>query len=199
MPTLKMKIELQFVQRLLDILKDGIQHGAGNMDGPGSFCVEQAVSHAVGNNHWTDKPRCVSAAVRTFGIRLNDREWDPHQRAKVLKRFAVVQLGSDIINDNDFERVFCRIFKEKYNIYESCSLDVLARLHSKNDLVKAAEVAVEALIELKSPGAEFLYMCDDPKPKPEHQKIVDRVTAPKYLTWGNYNAASQACPNRHNA
>lgn len=173
-------------------------HGAGDMDGPGNYCIEQAVAAAVGRPDDSDKPMCVNSTVRQFGISLNDREWEPQLRAKVLKRFGVAQIGSNTINSYEFDTVFVRKWKEQYKPYQNFTTaqEVIDGLRKKSDLAAAAEVAVQTLIELKSPGVEFLYMCDDPKPKPEHQAVVDRMNAPQ-LTWGKYNAGTQTCPTRH--
>ena len=190
-----MHIYKQYVINLLNILKDGLQTGAGDMNGPGKYCIEQAVAAAVGRPHDNDKPMCVNKTISRFGISLNDREWESQLRAKVLKRFGVAQIGSNIITDYDFNAVFVRKWNEQHRSYRDFDTaeEIIAGMRQKSDLAAAAEIAVQTLIELKSPGTEFLYMCDDPKPKPEHQAVVDRMNAPQ-LNWRGYNArTSQTC------
>ena len=68
------------------------------------MCVEAAVCYAMGMPHG-DNPVCVGAAVRTFKIALNDKEWSsPRARAKGMRRVAIAQLGSDKIDQSAFTK-----------------------------------------------------------------------------------------------
>jgi len=67
------------------------------------MCVEAAVCFAMGLPHGDD-PACVSRALRSLKINLNDRGWSSKAaRAKGLRRLAVAQLGSrDVLDDSEF-------------------------------------------------------------------------------------------------
>jgi hypothetical protein len=53
-----------------------------------------------------DEPVCVSPALRTFKIKLNDIWWSsPQARAKGMRRLALVQLGSaGVLDDAEFAK-----------------------------------------------------------------------------------------------
>jgi len=87
--------------KILDLLDHGLTSGKGYPE-PGKMCVEAAVCYAMGLPHG-DSPPCVSPAVRTFKIALNDSHWSsPMARANGLRRIAVAQLGSNAIDENIF-------------------------------------------------------------------------------------------------
>lgn len=79
--------------KVLEIVDQGLSNGLGNAK-PGEMCVEAAVCFALGLPHGDD-PKCVSPALRSLKIRLNDSHWSSKAaRAKGLRRLAVAQLGS---------------------------------------------------------------------------------------------------------
>jgi hypothetical protein len=90
--------------KVRDIVDAGLVRGAGVPE-PGKMCVEAAVCYALGLPHGDD-PGCVSAAVRSLKITLNDCSWSSTQaRAKGLRRLAVAQLGSaGVVDDCEFAR-----------------------------------------------------------------------------------------------
>jgi len=97
-------ITTEFVKKLLEIVDAGLCEGMGEQV-PGQMCVEAAVCYAMGLPHG-DQPTCVSDAVRTIKIDLNDASWSSDQaRARGLRRIAVAQLGSkDVVDDVTFIR-----------------------------------------------------------------------------------------------
>lgn len=89
------------VVKILEVVDQGLCKNMGRPK-PGHMCVEAAVCYALGFPH-SDKPNCVSKAVRWFKIYLNDAKWTSNQaRAKGLRKLAVAQLGSKEIDDDDF-------------------------------------------------------------------------------------------------
>jgi len=83
------------------LLSHGLVKGMGVQE-PGKMCIEAAVCCALGLPH-SDDPACVSRAVRSFKITLNDANWSGNiARAKGLQRMAVAQLGSDGIDESLF-------------------------------------------------------------------------------------------------
>jgi hypothetical protein len=88
-----MEINLEVARKLLTVVDAGLSSGMGKPV-PGEMCVEAAVCYALGLPHG-DKPPCVSPAVRSFKIRLNDAAWSSSAaRAAGLRALAVAQLGS---------------------------------------------------------------------------------------------------------
>jgi hypothetical protein len=87
--------------KVLGVVDKGLCHGVGKPV-PGQMCVEAAVCYAMGLPHGDD-PSCVSPALRHYKIRLNDSAWSSNEaRARGLRRLAVAQLGSNVIDDRDF-------------------------------------------------------------------------------------------------
>ena len=91
-------------RKVLDTIDAGLSSGVGNPK-PGEMCVEAAVCYALGLPHGDD-PECVSRAVRSLKITLNDKQWSSNKaRAKGLRRLGLAQLGSrGHIDDRDFSR-----------------------------------------------------------------------------------------------
>lgn len=90
--------------KVLEVVDAGLVGGLG-IQKPGSMCVEAAVCYALGLPHGDD-PKCVSRALRSLKIRLNDSGWSSDKaRAKGLRRLAVAQLGSrDVLDDREFAK-----------------------------------------------------------------------------------------------
>ena len=196
-----MKITKGIVDRLLDILKDGLCSGAGDMSGPGTFCVQQAVSMATDQADEGDSPlNCINETVRSWGVGMNDQGWSsPKARADGMRRFAVAQLGSLYLNGFKWEEIFCTIWNRKHpefapieeatNVYPLCgSNDVL--------LTDACSCAAMALQELKSDGSEFLYLTEPHVPQ-VHKDFMHRMYNPMpQLTWrGQYGSQTHIAGN----
>src|SRR4029077_19853867 len=90
--------------KVLATVDAGLCSGLGVAE-PGKMCVEAAVCYALGLPHGDD-PACVSHALRSFKVRLNDARWSSNEaRAKGLRRLALIQLGSTShLNNEDFAR-----------------------------------------------------------------------------------------------
>ncbi len=91
-------------RKVLTAIDAGLSHGLGKQV-PGEMCIEAAVCHALGLPHGDD-PACVSRAVRSLKISLNDRNWSSRAaRAKGLRRLGLAQLGSaGTVDDREFAR-----------------------------------------------------------------------------------------------
>ena len=89
-------------RKVLEVVDAGLINGVGKPI-PGQMCVEAAVCYALDLPHGDD-PACVSRALRSLKIRLNDSRWSSNDaRAKGLRRLAVAQLGSrDFLDDVEF-------------------------------------------------------------------------------------------------
>ena len=99
----KISITREIAIKVRDTVDKGLVHGVGRPV-PGQMCVEAAVCYALGLPH-SDDPPCVSRAVRALKIQLNDSSWSSDAaRAKGLRRLALAQLGSEVIDDADFNR-----------------------------------------------------------------------------------------------
>ena len=87
---------------VLGVVDQGLSEGLGKPV-PGQMCVEAAVCYALGLPH-SDDPGCVSYAVRSLKIRLNDFSWSSNQsRSKGMRRLAIAQLGTkDTLNEKEF-------------------------------------------------------------------------------------------------
>jgi membrane protein involved in colicin uptake len=98
------QINIEVARKVLDVVDAGLVKGVGNPE-PGQMCVEAAVCFALGLPHGDD-PQCVSRALRSLKIKLNDAEWSSNEaRAKGLRRLAVAQLGSrDALDDIEFAK-----------------------------------------------------------------------------------------------
>src|SRR4051812_25945436 len=99
-----MQITAEVAQKVLTAVDAGLVKGVGKPK-PGQMCVEAAVCYALGLPHGDD-PDCVSRALRSLKIRLNDSSWSSDAaRAKGLRRLAVAQLGSRVaIDDQEFAK-----------------------------------------------------------------------------------------------
>jgi len=96
------QINRETARKVLEVVDAGLVNGLGNPE-PGHMCVEAAVCYALGLPH-SDDPKCVSGALRSLKIALNDKPWSsPQARAKGLRRLAIAQLGTaGVLGDKAF-------------------------------------------------------------------------------------------------
>ncbi len=89
---------------VLGVVDQGLSEGLGKPI-PGQMCVEAAVCYALGLPH-SDDPGCVSKAVRSLKIQLNDSNWSSNDaRAKGMRRLAIAQLGTkDNLDEKEFAK-----------------------------------------------------------------------------------------------
>jgi hypothetical protein len=101
---MQVEITEAVARKVLSIVDKGLSSGLG-VRKPGQMCVEAAVCYALDLPHGDD-PQCVSPALRTLKINLNDRQWSSKKaRAAGLRRLAVAQLGSrEHLDDKEFAR-----------------------------------------------------------------------------------------------
>lgn len=137
--------------RVLGVLKKGITHGLGNAI-PGQMCVEAAVSYAMGYDH-SDRPQCVSDYIADFKISLNDRSWSSNfVRANGLRRVAVAQLGSNVIDDGDFAVALYRALLGRLLPVYTKLFYIKKRSRKQIYMFSAAEAAVTRLFRDISDG-----------------------------------------------
>jgi len=96
------EINRELAAKVLGIVDQGLVKGVGRPE-PGQMCVEAAVCYALGLPHGDD-PQCVSSALRSLKIALNDKAWSSNEaRAKGLRRLSIIQLGTrDELDDGAF-------------------------------------------------------------------------------------------------
>jgi hypothetical protein len=101
-------------KKVLSVVDAGLVHGIGEPV-PGKMCVEAAVCYAMGLPH-SDEPTCVSPALRSLKIRLNDSRWSNDEaRTKGLRRLAIAQLGSQgALEDKEFVSKVSVLVIQKY-------------------------------------------------------------------------------------
>jgi hypothetical protein len=119
-------ITVDVARRVLSIVDAGLVKGVGDPR-PGAMCVEAAVCFALGLPHGDD-PQCVSRALRSLKIKLNDSNWSSDTaRAKGLRRLAVAQLGSrDALDDREFAK---RVAKLAIQMCVPVALRAAASIH----------------------------------------------------------------------
>jgi hypothetical protein len=167
-----MKLTIASIKNLLDIISGGLRSEEGSAGIPGDFCVQQAVNTAM-HGGTDDRPHCVGSVVRNLGITLNDSQgWSSDKaRADGLRRFAVAELGSDEIDQVRVQALMRKKFREKHpNYLERGAWDGMiswalcpTSMETKDEetvLKGLAEMAVQVLKELKSPGTRYLYLCE---------------------------------------
>ena len=106
------KLTKPLALKVLSTVDAGLCSGVGEPI-PGKMCVEAAVCYAMGLPH-SDKPTCVSTALRSLKIQLNDSNWSSYAaRAKGLRRLAIAQLGSEgNLDEREFvDRVIVSVVK----------------------------------------------------------------------------------------
>jgi hypothetical protein len=108
------EITQEIAAKVLSVVDAGLVSGVGEPV-PGKMCVEAAVCFALGLPH-SDDPQCVSRAVRSLKIRLNDSNWSTDKaRAQGLRRLAIAQLGTrDKIDDKEFAKRVAELAIKKY-------------------------------------------------------------------------------------
>jgi hypothetical protein len=90
----EMEITREIAMRVRDTVDAGLSSGLGKAE-PGKMCIEAAVCFALGLPH-SDNPPCVSPAVRSLKIALNDAPWSSRAaRASGMRKLALLQLGTD--------------------------------------------------------------------------------------------------------
>src|ERR1700677_3947222 len=106
-------ITSEIAAKVLATVDAGLCSGVGVPE-LGKMCVEAAVCYALGLPHG-DEPSCVSCALRSFKIKLNDAKWSSNTaRAKGLRRLALVQLGSaGHLDDRKFAKRVAKLAIQK--------------------------------------------------------------------------------------
>src|ERR1700683_1967390 len=127
-------IDINVARKVLEIVDAGLVKGVGNPVA-GQMCVEAAVCFALDLPHGDD-PACVSRALRSLKIKLNDSNWSSNKaRAVGLRRMAVAQLGSrDHLDDTEFSKR-CAVLAIKSSV--PLALRAVATIHEDPKHVQA--------------------------------------------------------------
>jgi len=147
-----MRITKSVAQKVLATVDAGLVSGMG-VPTPGEMCVEAAVCFALGLPH-NDDPGCVTPALRSLKIGLNDSNWSSKQaRAAGLRRLAVAQLGSkDVLDEAEFLR---RVVELTISKTVAGALETAASIHPKPEHKEALMVAAKRCREEKSQAAAY--------------------------------------------
>ena len=137
------EITREIAIKVRDTVDAGLVKGKG-IQIPGQMCVEAAVCYAMGLPH-SDEPPCVSAAVRSLKIGLNDSAWSSDEiRGRGMRRLALAQLGSaGTVDDAEFNR---RVIEVIIRRFVPIALRAAASVHHKQihkDALEAAAVNCE--------------------------------------------------------
>jgi len=187
-----MNITTSIVNKLLNIIKDGIQNGAGEMDGPGTFCIQQAVSAAIGTPDYSDRPICVHQMLQNLGIGLNDTGyyWSDKNRGNILRRLAVAELGTEFMDMHSFEGQFVERWNNTHPDHTIPNISHIGNHLQDIERTKdAVNIAVQILVEMNTPGSRFLYLCDPTTPQ-SHKDQMKRLFCVPQLEWRGFNAQS---------
>jgi hypothetical protein len=134
-------ITRELAAKVLEVVDAGLVLGLGEPV-PGEMCVEAAVCYALGLPHGDD-PACVSRAVRSLKISLNDRAWSSAgARAKGMRRLAIAQLGSaGTIDDTEFaKRVAEMTVRKMVPIAMKAAASVQTNAEHRDALIAAANL-----------------------------------------------------------
>ncbi len=134
------EITREVAAKVLEVVDCGLVNGLGKPV-PGQMCVEAAVCYAMGLPH-SDEPDCVSPALRTLKIKLNDQSWSSNEaRAKGLRRLALAQLGSaNVLDEREFaKRVAVVAIKKMVPIALRAAASVHPKEQHKLALLAAAD------------------------------------------------------------
>ena len=167
------KITRAVAKRVLEVVDAGLTSGVGVAE-PGKMCVEAAVCYAMGLPHG-DNPDCVSRALRSLKIRLNDSNWSSDQaRDKGLRRLAIAQLGSaGFLDESEFikrvlgvviRKTFPKAFRAVAAVIKDESrkakwADLATRCEAAPEQITARE-ARQFFIELKQNAYAYAYAAD---------------------------------------
>jgi hypothetical protein len=141
-------ITQEVAEKVLRVVDAGLSKGLGNQRA-GEMCVEAAVCYALGLPHGDD-PACVSRALRSLKISLNDKEWSSKAaRANGLRRLAVAQLGSaGALDDREFvNRVTESVIRKQVTF----ALRIAASLHRD---AKHQDALTEAAARCEKEGTQ---------------------------------------------
>jgi hypothetical protein len=140
MTTQSIEITEEVARKVIEVVDAGLVKGKGQPIA-GKMCVEAAVCFAMGLPHGDDPP-CVSRAVRSLKIELNDSNWSSDEaRGKGLRRLAVAQLGSSgAIDDTEFvKRVAESVIRKQVPLALRAAASVQKKPEHQQALLAAAD------------------------------------------------------------
>ncbi len=162
-----MNITKEHAAKFLELCDAGLSKGLGEQV-PGKMCVEACWNAALGLPHGDDPP-CVGSAIRAAKIALNDANWSGDmERARGMRAVGVAQAGSDQIDQVEFTRLITEGLERIKAQYPPADTTTAARYTADaaqagtDEVLRAfANVILDALKELKSPGCEWLDLIKD--------------------------------------
>jgi len=198
-----MKITTKMIKNLLMLMNShGLVHGAGHQKT--QFCVQQAVNRVLHNDlygQYGDNPTddCLDGYVRGFGVRMNDclgTDITVDERAMALKRFAVAELGSNLIDHT----VFFSKLADRLGVNRSGDITGNFMAGSENKkreervamLKTLADTAADVLQEMGTEGSKFLHLIeetDEDKKIKETCKLGRQIYAAQMATFGTTSCA----------
>ena len=182
-------IDVDVARKVLEVVDAGLVPGVGRPI-PGQMCVEAAVCYALGLPHG-DNPKCVSPALRSLKIRLNDSLWSSsHARAKGLRRLAVAQLGSaGFLDESEFiKRVFDVVLRKTIPGALRTVAELKFLVKHKEKLIAAAERCENAPNGISWTEAGSLLI----KVKQDADTAAYAATAAAYAAYAAYAATAAA-------
>lgn len=170
--------------KVLEVVDCGLVKGLGKPI-PGMMCVEAAVCYALGEPH-SDAPSCVSEAIRTLKIVLNDSIWSSSAaRAKGMRRLAIAQLGSNqTIDDTEFAK---RVVEMTIRKMLPIALRVTASIQKD---YSDALLAAATNCEVEGTRASALAAREVAKAARDNADGSDAAADASYSAFAAYHAAS---------
>jgi hypothetical protein len=118
------------------ILSRGLCSGVGKREG--QMCIEAAICAVLDLPHGDD-PKCVTPAIRSYKIALNDKRWSSTQaRAEGLRDLGIAQIGSrGVVDGVEFAK---RLAEGTIRILLPTMIRETKRLAADAELMRLADV-----------------------------------------------------------
>ena len=189
-----MQITKELVTKINKLLDEGLVCGLGNPI-PGKMCVEALICYALDLPHG-DEPNCVSPAIRSLKIRLNDSNWSSNKaRAEGMRNLAILQLGTN----NNFSDVD---FTHKVAMFSCCEFlpfflrDIDKEKKWFTEELESGLRNAKTLEEAKNAAANAAYAADAATDAADAADAAATATdAAAYAAYAAYAAANAAAAN----
>ncbi len=186
-----MQITKELVTKINKLLDEGLVCGLGNPI-PGKMCVEALICYALDLPHG-DEPNCVSPAIRSLKIRLNDSNWSSNKaRAEGMRNLAILQLGTN----NNFSDVD---FTHKVAMFSCCEFlpfflrDIDKEKKWFTEELESGLRNAKTLEEAKNAAANAAYAADAATDAADAADAAATATdAAAYAAYAAYAAANAA-------
>ena len=186
-----MQITKELVTKINKLLDEGLVCGLGKPI-PGKMCVEALICYALDLPHG-DEPNCVSPAIRSLKIRLNDSNWSSNKaRAEGMRNLAILQLGTN----NNFSDVG---FTHKVAMFTCCEFlpsflrDIDKEKKWFTEELESGLRNAKTLEEAKNAAANAAYAADAATDAADAADAAATATdAAAYAAYAAYAAANAA-------